>query len=528
MPNGSAITGNSRREFLVWTVLLLGSLVALVAGTVQELPLAAGMAVTVAAATLVFNRWLLRWNVLIGSLIVVILFIPIRRFVIPGNLPFQIEPYRLLVAFLIAAWGSSLLIDQRVRLRRSGLEMPLWLFTAVAAVSVLSNGDFLSKGGRYFDPVTREITNGPLDSNVVKAFTFFLSFVLVFYMVVSVVRTPQSVDGLVKLLVFGGSVIAVLAIVESRTGVNYFDRLPRVLPFLQENFLTTVPNRGARLRARGPAEHAIALSAALTMLLPLGLYLGATTKKARWWCATGAIGVGSLAAVSRTGVIMLVVVALVFLWVRPREVKRLWPALIPALVLIHIAIPGTLGTLKDAFAPPGGLVAEQQYRSGGGQPGGGRLADIAPSLHEWWKRPLVGHGFGTRVTVYDSGKGQSPNAIILDNQWLGTLLETGLAGAAALAWLIIRFLGRTMREARRDESARGWLLGALAAAVAALSVGMFVFDALSFTQVAFLLFIIMGLGIVTLQHEPQKPASQGDLKTMRGRTTGLPLLQEKP
>ena len=60
--------------------------------------------------------------------------------------------------------------------------------------------------------------------------------------------------------------------------------------------------------------------------------------------------------------------------------KRLWPVLIPALVLVHVAIPGTLGTLKESFAPPGGLLAEQQVVSGGGvQPGGGRLADIAPS-----------------------------------------------------------------------------------------------------------------------------------------------------
>ena len=82
-----------------------------------------------------------------------------------------------------------------------------------------------------------------------------------------------------------------------------------------------------------------------------------------------------------------------------------------------------LGTLKESFAPPGGLLAEQQVVSGGVQPGGGRLADIAPSLGEWWERPLVGHGFGTRVTVYDPGTGQLPNAIILDNQWLGLFLK---------------------------------------------------------------------------------------------------------
>jgi polysaccharide biosynthesis protein PslJ len=229
------------------------------------------------------------------------------------------------------------------------------------------------------------------------------------------------------------------------------------------------------------------------MLVPLGVYLAVSTRKFRWWVATGLVTVGALAAVSRTGVIMLAAVALVFLWVRPREVKRLWPALLPALVLVHFLIPGTLGTLKESFF------------TGGVQPGGGRLADLAPSLGEWWERPLVGHGFGTRISVYDPGTGQLPNSIILDDQWLATLLETGLLGALALAWLMLRFLRQSLREARTDHSNRGWLLGAIAASVASISVGMLVFDALSFVQVSFLLFILMALGVVTLQNPPQRP-----------------------
>ncbi len=109
------------------------------------------------------------------------------------------------------------------------------------------------------------------------------------------------------------------------------------------------------------------------------------------------------------------------------------------------------------------------------------------------------------VTAYDPGSGQLPNAIILDNQWLATLLETGLLGAAAIAWFILSFVRKTMREARRDQSARGWQLGALAASVAGLAVGMFVFDAFSFVQVAFLLFILMGLRIVALQADWLRP-----------------------
>ena len=51
----------------------------------------------------------------------VILFIPIQRYVLPGSLPFELEPYRLLVAFMFAGWIASLLVDPRVRLRRERL-----------------------------------------------------------------------------------------------------------------------------------------------------------------------------------------------------------------------------------------------------------------------------------------------------------------------------------------------------------------------------------------------------------------------
>ena len=506
----STTAWQAKRAPLAWTTVLLIALTVLAVGTVTRVPLAGVGVILIIGTTLALaHRWLLRWDVLISLLILIILFIPIRRFVLPGNLPFQLEPYRVFVALLVAAWGTSLLVDPRVRLRRTGFDTPLLLFVGTAIVSIIVNLGYVAHGGKYVDPNTFVIVPGSLESNVVKAVTFFVSFVLVFYVITSVVRRQQTVDRLLGLLVCGGAVVAVCSIVESRTGVNVFDRLPRLFPFLQENFLQEVPNRGARLRARGPAEHAIALSAVLAMLVPLGVYLAATTRKWRWWLATALLTVGALAAVSRTGVIMLGVVAIVFFCVRPRSLKRAWPALIPVLVVVHFAVPGTLGTLKWSFAPPGGLLAEQQYQSGNGQPGGGRLADLRPTLAEWWERPTVGQGFGTRVVAYNPGTGQVPNAIILDNQWLATLLETGLAGLAALAWLLIRFIRRLLRAARRDASPRGWLLGALAASIASIATGMFFFDALTFVQVALLLFIVMALGAVTLQTQPGRPHLTG-------------------
>ena len=92
--------------------------------------------------------------------------------------------------------------------------------------------------------------------------------------------------------------------------------------------------------------------------------------------------------------------------------------------------------------------------------------------------------------------GPDPNARILDDQWLSSLLNTGFVGVLSLAWLFTRFIRDVGRRARHERTIDGWLLIALVASVAAFSVGMFTFDALAFTQVTFVFFVILALGSV--------------------------------
>jgi O-antigen ligase len=207
--------------------------------------------------------------------------------------------------------------------------------------------------------------------------------------------------------------------------------------------------------------------------------------------------VASVSTLSRTGILMFLTVGLVFIWLRPREVKRLWPALLLAPIAIHFALPGTLGALKESFFPPGGLVAQQQSQPG--TIGSGRLADIGPSLQEWRGQPLFGEGYATRI-VDPTVPG--PQAEILDDQWLTTLLETGAIGFAGWIWFFFRVVRRLGREAKEDDSSRGWLLACIAAGVASYAVGMLTYDAFSFIQVTFLLFIFVGLGSTLLAERP--------------------------
>jgi hypothetical protein len=436
-------------------------------------PIAAVTVVAVAA-----HRTLLSWPSLLGGLLLIILFVPIRRYAFPGGLPFELEPYRLYVMMIAVAWVSSLLIDRRVRVRSTGLEPPLFLFLGAVVISIAVNSE--------------RIQELALGDDVAKKMTFFLSWVAVLAIIASVVKDSVDVDRMLKVLVGGGAVLAFLAIVESRTGANAFNGLNRLVPILSPEEAAPLDVRGGQIRAYASAQHPIALGALLAMMTPLGVYLG-RRYGGWWWLAPSCLAVGALATVSRTAIVMLVVAMAVFAFLQPAALRRLWPFALPLLLAAHLFLPGTVGTVRDLFFPEEGLVAQQQQAG----PGSARISSLGPALDEWSKQPLTGIGYGTRIP-----EGPRRNSIIYDDEWLSTLVETGAIGAGAWLWLFVRASRRLGRASRRDPTDRGWLLTALTASVIAYAVGMIFYDAFSFIQVSIVLFIVLGLGAVTLRSPP--------------------------
>ncbi len=469
----------------VRAALVSGSLALLAIGVISGISMRGTTALVVLVTAAALLRSLaIGWQRLLAALILIILFIPIRRYALPANLPFQLEPYRVFVGVLLLGWCASLLVDRRTRIRRTGLEAPLALVVGTVFASVAANPGRLAE----------------VSSEVDKKLMFFSSFILVLYLTTSVVRRLDNVDFLAKTLVAGGAVVGFFAIVEARTGFNVFNHLSRVIPFLTGGSVAgpAFERHGtAKLRVFASAEHPIALSAALVVLIPLAIYLARRYRQRRWMLCALVLLAASVATVSRTGIVMLVVVALVFLWLRPKETRRLWPALFLAPLVIHFALPGTLGAIKNSFMPAGGVIAEQ--KSSAGSSGSGRLADVGPALTEWKAHPLFGEGFGTRVVDPND---PSPDANILDDQWLTTLLETGAVGFFGWIWFFVRVVRKFGAEAKKDDSERGWLLAALAAGIAAYAFGMLTYDAFSFIQVTFLLFIAVGLGSALMAERP--------------------------
>jgi polysaccharide biosynthesis protein PslJ len=420
----------------------------------------------------------LDWRWPLTVILIVILFVPMRRYALPVELPFELEPYRIIVVLAVAVWALSLLAQPDVALRRSGLEGPVLLY-AVALVA----SDFANPGRA-----------AEMQSYVIRGLTLALSVVVVFYFVVSVVRTFSQALAILKLLVVGSSVLAALAMIESRTGWSPFQHLDHYVPLLQQTAYLIGETRGT-LRALGSAEHPIALGALFVIVAPLALYLA--IRFGRWWWATVVILMaGTFATVSRTAVLMLVVATLVLLVLRFRETWRFAPLLIPMLVMVHFVVPGALGAVQFAFSPPGGLVAEQSNDKI--VTGSGRVADIGPSLELFQAKPVLGYGYGTLQTT-----GPDANARILDNQWLSSLLNIGLVGVFSLVWLFVRFIRNVGGLARRERTDDGWLLVALVASVAAFGAGMFTYDAFAFTQVTFVFFVILALGsVLVLARDP--------------------------
>jgi O-Antigen ligase len=437
-------------------------------------------------------RWIFSWPTQLGATILVIMWIPIRRFALPGSLPFSLEPYRILVFAVALGWIASLLLDRKKDIRGTPIDAPLMLVLLVSAVSIVANSSKLS--------------DGAVNASVWKAMLFLLSYPILFYVIVNVTTTYEAVERLVRILVGGGAVVAFFALIEARTQWNFFDHFAARLPGL--TFVGSDSGdllRQGHQRVLASAEHPIALSAMLVMLVPLAVALGNSTRRRRWWLAAVLMAMASLATLSRTGVLMFLVIGIVFVLLRPGSIRRVIPFVLPALVAVHFVLPGTIGSFKDLFFPSGGLVAEQSQ----GSVGSSRGASFHAAIPGVKRQPLIGQGFGTRLVGQDSG-GQ--NSFIVDDEWLGTAMETGLLGVLAWLWLFVRSVRRIGREAKRDDGSRGLLLTALTAGIAAFAVGMIYYDAFSFIQVTFVLFLFLALGCAALAADrPRPPAEAADV-----------------
>jgi hypothetical protein len=451
----------------------------------------AGAAVFVAACLLAMRELstpTITWPNAVAGFVLVMWLVPARGYRLPISLPFNLEPYRVLLAVLLLVLIAAA-ISGRLKLEFLGFGVPLLVLAGTAMVAAILNYD--------------ELANAFEGGGALKSLSYFLGFLAVFVLVASTIRTQAAMDTVVRALVIGATIVAFSAIYESRSGYNAFDHLSEWIPALTREARVIFEERGGNVRVYASAQHPIALSAALFMAFPLALYLvsrASTQLRSRLWIVAAAIcAMGAVATISRTTVVMALALGLVALWVRGRQVLRFWPLLLILPVAIHFAVPGALGGIWKALTfQSGGLDADAYARSG--EQGSGRLADLEPGLRVWSESPLVGKGIGSQVTTKEAGVAQTAEGaegavIFFDNEWLNSLVSLGVIGVVAVAWFVWGSLITVGRFARRVRGPRSDLAAACAAAIGAFGISMFVFDAFAFVQATIFFFVIAALGL---------------------------------
>lgn len=281
---------------------------------------------------------------------------------------------------------------------------------------------------------------------------------------------------LARRIVAAGGAMASLGIAQFVTGKTLVDVIS--IPGLSANHhMFGLTMREGFTRPSGMATHPIEYGAVITMILPLALALAVSDSgrtALRRWFPVLALVVSVPLSISRSSLLSAAIGCLVIAVSWPPATRRMAAVAAAVLALVvYILIPGMLGSLLGLFTSIGG-DSSALSRTGS--------YPIAAEFFE--KSPLFGRGFSTFL----------PNYRILDNQYLGLLIEVGLVGLVSLLALIVTAIVCALRARTpcSDVLSRQLAQG-IAGSVAAGAASLALFDGLSFPMSAGLFFFMIGL-----------------------------------
>lgn len=285
----------------------------------------------------------------------------------------------------------------------------------------------------------------------------------------------RSLDDLLRLVTRLAAVAAVVGILQFVTGATIVDRI--YIPGLtSNNVIVGSLDRNGFARVLGTAMHPIEFGVFLTMTLPLALHYASVDSHLSKWRRYAPIGLICFAlplTMSRTTALSVAVVLLVLFptW-SARGRLRTFGVLFAGAAVMYVTVPGMLGAFIDLFT---GISNDASAQS--------RTDSYGLAFEFVARHPIFGRGLSTFLPSYR----------ILDNQFLGTLVGSGIVGLAALLGLMVTALVQARRLSRRlPVAADRGLARALMAAVAAGAVSFATFDALGFPQVAGMFFFAIG------------------------------------
>ena len=297
------------------------------------------------------------------------------------------------------------------------------------------------------------------------------------------IATLAQLERIVRWLVNTAAGLAAAGILQFYTAIDIagYVRIPGLTMAVPPVAEFALEERAGLRRVVATASHPIEFGVVLAIVLPIALHLALTAtdeeKRGRWLCV-GLIGFAVPLSLARSA-ILGVFCGILMMWCGwdwDRK-KRALKVAIVYLVAMKLLVDGLIGTIKGMFT---NMFNDPSYT--------GRTMDYAQVGVMFGQKPWFGHGLGTfDPTIY----------FYLDNQYLGTLIETGLVGLVAMSALFLiglftsRSVYRMCRKAGLDRL--GELGRALAASMLVVITSFITFDALAFRMVAGMLFVLLGL-----------------------------------
>ena len=327
--------------------------------------------------------------------------------------------------------------------------------------------------------------------------------------VVDGVRGDQRLDLVLKAVVVAGTAVAFIGMCQFLLDFDLTEYL--ALPGLRySSEIPYVIERSGMRRVGATTGHPIEFGVLCAMLLPIAAHFAFRTKAVgapsrRWWLCTALIGAGLMFSISRSAVLgLLVIGGVLFIgWPARRRLGAL-AALAGVLVVVKLTIPGMLGAFFGLFA---NASSDDSIRY--------RSHDYAAAGVEISKHLWLGRGLGTWY---------APKHQVFDNQYLLSMVETGVVGTAVFVgvFLIAIYTAVRARLISMDPARRDLGL-TLAASLMVPLVGSATFDLFSFHTVTGLAFVLVGAAgalLRTVQDAEHPSAASGD--GLRSAVTSLP------
>lgn len=324
-----------------------------------------------------------------------------------------------------------------------------------------------------------------------RSFITIVGVISVGIMVCDGVSSLSRLDTLLRVTVATTTIVAVIGLLQFFFGLDLAKHLvlPGLHPVAPLNFIL---ERSIFRRPAGTTGHPIEFGVVMAIVLPIAVHYafrahdrGEPTR--RYWTAVTLIGMSAIVSLSRSAILGLIVAGTVLLPTWPA--RRRFRALIVVgtfTVCMRLIVPGLIGTLLSLFTHLSDDPSVQ-----------GRTDDYSNVEKFFSERPIFGRGFGTLLPArYGT----------LDNQYLGSLVETGLVGLVTLVALLFTgvFAARAARRLTDDTHLRD-LAQSLAASVTVLIAGYATYDALGFVMSTALTFLLLGCIGALYRNMPARP-----------------------